>query len=341
MVYDAVSNEIILFGGIIENGDHTPLPNIWRYNFSNQKWREITPESSPSPRFNHGMVYITLNHTVMLFGGLNTTNHAWLGDTWFYYPQTDEWINRNPEVSPPIRSDTTLIYDSHKHRVLLFGGFRSGLRYNDLWEYNINLNNWTELNDLNNPSARYGHSLIYNNMSDMTYLFGGRSSYYQNDLWKYNQSSFNWSLISSVTQPPIRYWHHMSYISDLNLGFLFGGSSSEELGDTWFFNFNSSEWVNHTTEHSPSPRLLSSMIYNSYDKKIYLYGGMGESFTKNYGDLWTFDFNSNQWEQIQSISDIPPILIGFWVSFVIIAVVVGVGCVIGFKTLKNKRNGKK
>lgn len=340
MVYDAGSKEIVLFGGIVEDGDHTPLPNIWRYNFVNQQWRKITPEVSPSPRFNHKMVYIPLNHTVLLYGGLNTTNHVWLGDTWLYNLQTNEWINKNPGVSPPKCSDTGLIYDSHTHRVLLFGGFLNSIRYNKLYEYNINLNNWTEVSDLNTPSARYGHSLIYNNMDNMTYLFGGRTSVYKRDLWKYNQSSFNWSQISSVTTPPIRYWHDMTYVNDLNVGFLFGGRNAEVLDDTWFFNFDSSDWVNPTPEHSPSPRLLFSMIYNSNDKRVYLYGGMGESSARNYDDFWSFDFTSNRWEQIQGIPDILQFFIDYWWSFALIAIV-GVGSFIGLRYRKNKRNDKK
>ena len=123
----------------------------------------------------------------------------------------------------------------------------------------------------------------------------------------------------------------------MNIGFLFGGRSAGELGDTWLFNFNNSEWIDHTTEHSPSPRLLFSMIYNSYDKQVYLYGGSGDIYAINFGDLWTFDFNSNQWEQIPSISDSPNFLIDYWWILVIIAVV-GVSCIIGFKVYLNKKN---
>jgi len=337
MVYDPNSNEIILFGGIIKNGDRTPLPNIWRYNFINKTWREIIPGLSPSPRFNHKMVYIASNHTMMLFGGLNTTNHAWLGDTWFFNPQTDEWVNKIPVVSPPKRSDTTLIYDSLENRVLLFGGYDNGLRYDDLWEYNITMNNWTELTAVIKPTARYGLSLICNNMSNKIYLFGGRCSIYNNDLWNYNQSSLSWDLISTATQPPGRYWHCWFYVPDLNIGFLFGGTNTEILGDTWFFNFSSLEWVDQTTEPSPSPRLLSSMVYNTYDKRIYLYGGLGGYSITNFGDFWTFNFVSNRWEQIQSSSNPPQFLLEDWWAFILIAIV-GVGCIIGYLTLRNRRN---
>jgi N-acetylneuraminic acid mutarotase len=337
MIYDPNSNEIILFGGIIKNGDHSPLPSIWRFSFINNTWRKITPELSPSPRFNHKMLYIPSNHTIMLFGGLNTTNHAWLGDTWFFSPQTNEWVNKNPDVSPPKRSDVGLAYDLHNHQVLLFGGFQSGLLYEDLWEYNIDMNNWTELSDINNPSARYGPSLIYNNMSKMSYLFGGNSFIYSNDLFCYNQSSLNWSLVPSSTLPPARYWHSMSFVNHLNIGFLFGGTNTEILGDTWFFNFNSSEWLNQSTLNSPSPRLLSGMIYNNYDKKIYLYGGLGGYSIQNYDDLWTFNFDSNRWAQIQSSLNTSPFLLEDWWAFVLIAIV-GAGCIIGYLSLRNRRN---
>ena len=343
MVFNVESNEIILFGGILANGDRTPLPYVWRYNFINQEWHKIAPEPSPSPRFNHGMVYIPIDHIVLIYGGVNTTNHEALGDTWIYNPRTNGWENKNPEVSPPNGSDSALIYDSQRHRVLLFGGFHGGALYDDLWEYDINSNNWTKLNDINNPSARYGHSLIYNNLNNMTYLFAGSTPGLKNNLWEYNQSSLSWNLISCVIKPATRYWHRMSYISHLNVGFLFGGCNLQALegvlDDTWIFSFNNTEWIEQYLESSPSPRTLFSMIYNNDDKKVYLYGGIGESYTKTWNDFWVFDFKSNQWGQIHAISPFLKFIRDYWWVLVSIAAV-GVASIIGIILLKKRQKDK-
>jgi hypothetical protein len=310
----------------------------------NQEWRKIGSEPSPSSRFNHGMVYIANDNIAVLYGGVNTTNHAGLSDTWIYHLSTNEWEKKNPEISPPRGSDSNLVYNSQKHKILLFGGFRSGILYDDLWEYDIDTNNWTKVNDINNPSARYGHSLISNSINNMTYLFGGSTSIYKNDFWEYNHTSLGWNLFSCITKPHTRYWHRMSYITFLNIGFLFGGSNinvpNGVLGDTWFFNFNNSEWIEQNPESSPSSRALYSMIFNSVNNKIYLYGGIGESYTKTWSDFWLYDFESNQWVQIHTLPPFLKFIRDYWWVLVTIAA----GCIvsiIGITILKKKHRPKK
>ena len=70
------------------------------------------------------------------------------------------------------------------------------------------------------------------------------------------------------------------------------------------------------------------MIYNSYDKRIYLYGGIGEEFTKTFNDLWAFDFNSNQWVEIQTFSAFLFFMTNYW--WVLVSIVaIGIGSIIG------------
>src|SRR2546422_3883964 len=76
MAYDSVDGYVILFGGVDNSG--AAIGDSWK--FLGGSWTDITPSSSPSPRFSASMAYDTADGYVVLFGGLGASGS--LGDTW-------------------------------------------------------------------------------------------------------------------------------------------------------------------------------------------------------------------------------------------------------------------
>jgi hypothetical protein len=63
----------------------------------------------------------------------------------------------------PSRDEHTAILDGHG-QMIVFGGFVSGYRTNNVSIYNINNNSWTSLTDRSGhsmPCPRSGHSAVY------------------------------------------------------------------------------------------------------------------------------------------------------------------------------------
>ena len=80
----------------------------------------------------------------------------------------------------PARSGHSAIYDPVRDRMVVFGGY-SGTGYtyflNDVWVLSLaGMPAWTQLTPTGTPpSARYGHSAIYDPVRDRMVVFGGGS----------------------------------------------------------------------------------------------------------------------------------------------------------------------
>ncbi|MFX0090596.1 MAG: kelch repeat-containing protein [Candidatus Hodarchaeota archaeon] len=120
MVYDSNNQVGILFGGGIVRGRYITYDDTWTYDYANNTWIPLNPITRPFARFHHNMVYDSANQKVILFGGLSVNGEA--DDTWIYDYVTNQWTEVFPAVSPPARSDFSIIYDSSNQKVILFGG---------------------------------------------------------------------------------------------------------------------------------------------------------------------------------------------------------------------------
>ena len=304
MVYDPITAEIVMFGGNRGNSEQSPLNSIWKFSIATSEWSEIIQEVYPIPRFNHRMVYLPENHSILLFGGTKISNYERLADTWVYHLDTNLWENLAPSTNPTARSDPGLIYDTLRDRVILFGGYGyNDVKQNDVWEYNPKNNTWTEQNPIFSPPVQYGHSFFYRGVNGMAYIFGGHVNGYTNDIRKYNSTSISWNSVSTgYPEPSERYWHCMEYSNESDVGLLFGGddgnSQGDALDDTWIYNFTANSWEAVVSETSPPGRLVFSMCLDSDQNQMYIYGGLAEDFSVTHEDLWKFDFETLSWEKI-------------------------------------------
>ena len=81
----------------------------------------------------------------------------------------------------------------------MFGGKNGDLRYNDLWQFNLNIREWVIIanNAQNIPRSRSGHSLI--NFENKLVLFGGIHdvTWELDDLYVFNLHTSEWEVINS------------------------------------------------------------------------------------------------------------------------------------------------
>lgn len=138
MVYDTRSGQVILFGGLTNEGF---LNDTWAYDPVTNKWRELHPEGDlPLARVGHAMVFDGRSGQVIMFGG--DTDYGLANDTWIYNPAANSWTRCAPTVPLPApRSSHAMVYDPISRRVFLFGGVgRHALRpieLFDMWAYGL------------------------------------------------------------------------------------------------------------------------------------------------------------------------------------------------------------
>ena len=151
-------------------------------------WTQLT--SGATARQFASVIYYNdgTNNKMVVFGGYDGTNY--LNDVWEYNLDTNIWTQR-PIISttlPVVRDEHQAIYynDGTNNKMVVFGGQDGTNVFNDVWEYNLDTNVWTQLT----PRA-----IVSRNMSTIYYndgtnnkmvVFGGQNATtFVNSTWKY------------------------------------------------------------------------------------------------------------------------------------------------------------
>lgn len=261
-----LNDNLWVYGGRIGYDD------LWKYNISTNEWTWMKGDTTNSPFYQ----FITPHYGIF---------------------QTPDSAN-----TPGSRMEVTTSWTDGSGNLWLFGGvgFDSsgtiGYNYNDLWKYDILLNQWIWMagsnipNDtghygikgvpspLNCPPARSCFAKWKDNQGNF-YLFGGltvdvnNSCIFKgyNDVWKYEISSNNWVWI--------------------------GGDSTYNTPGIY-----SAECISNSTN---IPRNSYENRATSFDQSgnVYMFGNAGigcVNWPPMRNELWHYSTNLNEWTLIQS-----------------------------------------
>jgi N-acetylneuraminic acid mutarotase len=256
MVFDQRIQKTFLFGG------HGISPgfnrDIWTFEFLPKNWTKYPATEGPMARSDQSMIYDSTNEKVILFGG-STNNDRLLADTWTYDSNTNVWEQMLTAVHPAARNCHTMFFDPIDDIAILFGGqvhnqstTNNHWFSNEIWAYNYDRNEWSELNGSNRPEPRYRHTMTYDTFGQQALLFGGSNGdSVLGDTWIYDYPQNQWTKILSEVSPSARDTASMIFDPIIEKVILFGGldSNGYPLNDTWYFDFYSHKWEQIT----PSP----------------------------------------------------------------------------------------
>jgi N-acetylneuraminic acid mutarotase len=212
---------------------------------------------------------------------------------------------------PPPRSAHDMVFDEHNEKIILFGGNpdpRSALwfrnHYNDTWSYDLEKNQWIQLDPPISPSPRMGHSMIYHPESRKIYLFGGMDALGRlNDTWEYSYETDTWTELFPSQAPIRRDSHSMFYDSAQQRVILFGGyGPMSRLNDLWEYIIANNTWSIISTDYQPPGRYGHTMEYDSHNNIGLLHAGNNQEFVKQ-NDTWAFNCSSNSWIKLSPSGD--------------------------------------
>ena len=262
MAYDAVRDEVVLFGGF----DGTDLNDTWVWN--GWYWQQRHPVSSPPARSRHAMAYDGARQQVVLFGGSNRD------DTWVW--NGANWSQKSPQTIPRARSSHAMAYDSSRGRIVLFGGYWYGgasesAHLADTWEFDGS--NWIEQATAIAPPGRSRHAMVFDDANRLVVLFGGGN---YDDTWVWNGSS--WTQKAPLSKPRGRQGHAMAYDAARRQTVMFGedtGNRPDQPGflynETWIWN--GADWSSITVAPRPAARSGHAMVYDSVRGVATMFGG--------------------------------------------------------------------
>ncbi len=291
-VYDDHNDRCILFGGY----DGRCFNDTWEYDPYSREWTRIETTNAPSPRGWFDMVYDSNEDLMVLFGGMDQQG-TYLGDTWEFNVQTDEWSQASTS-GPSGRSLHAMAYDPSDSRTVLYGGENSSdYIKSDTWEYDSILNTW--YSGGTGPSARKQTAMVYSAQFERIVLFGGSglSNDSLADTWEYEAGANNWTETSPTTSPKNRTDHRMVYDPIERRVVMYGGMDiSYYTNDTWtYYNYGGGVWADASERFVPEPRIFHGLAYVPGLHRTVLYGGYGPDARS---DLWEYSIDYTTWEPV-------------------------------------------
>jgi hypothetical protein len=185
IIYHRSEDSIILVGGA---GDGRYFGDTWRRR--DAKWERVISNSFP-PRAAHALVYDSINHTTVMFGGDAGNGVVYYADTWELVG--DEWTLKPTTVAPSARSGHMMVFDPKRERTILFGGAdrsRSCSTFgerqcSDTWEWSGEF--WSRVDSEISPPARAFGSATYDAEHARFVMYGGNDvTTRRNDLWEFD-----------------------------------------------------------------------------------------------------------------------------------------------------------
>ncbi|MGH7242507.1 MAG: kelch repeat-containing protein [Phycisphaerales bacterium] len=277
MVYDPVSQQVILFGG----ANYTTglrYNDTWAWNGT--AWNQQFPTGTlPPPRSGQGMAYDVSRSRVALYGGNLPNNVTNYGDTWEY--DGTSWTQVSTSGGSK-RYAPGFAFDTNRNVIMLVAGQTDNNQsYRDAWAWDGST--WTRESTAG-PINGYGISFDYDRVRKTAIFFGGTTYYGNlpryNDTWEWN--GLTWTKRTPATLPPVRRFAPMVFDVAREAMVLFGGDGANNvfLPDTW--TWNGTNWTQLAVS-GPSARRDAAMAYDEARGEIVLFGGFDTALR---GDTW-------------------------------------------------------
>ena len=156
---------IMIFGGLLQTGYDS---HAWLYDPSTGNWEQ---KASFPDMFRYGQSATVIDGKVYFFGGVSYTGTV--NNMWVYDPVNDSWQQVNTKTTiPPARSHYAAV--SHGTEMWIIGGREvETIELNDTWKFDVNINTWTQQEDIPTPAAQLAASMAYTDIDTSIFIFGG------------------------------------------------------------------------------------------------------------------------------------------------------------------------
>ncbi len=268
---------------------------------------EPIPFGPPAPqaRTDGTAVYDPQGRRLYVFGGRAGTRR---NDLWAYAFDRAGWVALRPAgAAPPARDGHTMVFDSARRRLIVFGGQAASF-FNDVWAYEIEADRWTRLDGFGlAPNIRYGHSAIADPMRDRMVISHGFTDEGRfDDTWAFDFASNRWADVSPAKRPLRRCLHRAAYDPGRDRMLLYGGCASGAgpcpLDDLWSFDLAANVWTQLAS--GPPGREFYGVGFDSGADRMVIFGGRASGAL--LGDVRTFDPAANVWEEPEFSGPGPP-----------------------------------
>jgi hypothetical protein len=118
--------------------------SVWSYDLAENKWRNLRPLPTASPKPLRCAAWDELKSVVVLFGGETSSE-----GTLVYNSHSNIWTHTKPASQPEFRSGGNMVYDAARKLHILFGAQMNNDPHT--WAYSLADNRWTSLKPASLP----------------------------------------------------------------------------------------------------------------------------------------------------------------------------------------------
>ena len=194
-----------------------------------------------------------------------------------------------------------------KNFFFLFGGDYSTIDSNETSCFNLNTNEWNQIEFSKNdtqPSPRRYHCGAVDEKNETIYIFGGNHFTPQkkhfNDLWELKNNKWNEIKIIGNKKPEPRRYSAM--VSNQEYLYLFGGRNDQKrFKDFWKFNKILNKWIEINAK-GDCPNEISAHSLISNGNSLYLFGGRDKDISNK---LYQYNISLNTWKILDTFGDVP------------------------------------
>jgi MYXO-CTERM domain-containing protein len=262
MAYDPSRKSLIVYGGTgsppVGGDANVILGDTWEWNPGTRKWGQLSPKSSPEPRYRHAMVSDSGRAKLLLFGGERPTfdyTYPTPGSSlsvdplstavWEWDGTTITWTNRTPAslvVVPYGRDYPALSFDDGRQKMVLIAdsSYDPISGYSFFWDWDPVAAGWA-LRDTGDPADfQYdlgASAVAYDSLRRRHIVpIGGVSAPSPDgtiQTWELDAKSPTWYMRAlsgpdqTISQPSA------AFDSQRGVLVLFGGFSYGATNDTW------------------------------------------------------------------------------------------------------------
>ena len=266
--------------------------------------------SNPSPRAQARMVWDMPNDVGILFGGVGPFDPGGTklqhdsAETWLW--NGGRWLQRFPATIPPRRAVHSMVWDTTRNRVVMFGGRQSPIEekappvfINDTWVYQDE--NWTRIESAQNPSVRQFAAMAYDRSRDRVVLYGGNIENADEtftprfDTWEFD--GLQWTEILSDSTPhvakPI-----LGYDAARNETIMVGLNETGTATVMYRYDAANHSWTAVTPEKMPTCVNDGHMVYQEHRNRLFFLGGVCATDTPLTEEAFEWDNAANKWNVV-------------------------------------------
>jgi hypothetical protein len=230
-VYDPVGQQMVIWSG---QGGGVFYNDVWGFDFNRNQWRQFAPpEPRPNIRYGTASIYDPVAGDLVAFAGF--TDQGRFTDTWRFDIEQGFWQQVDTSaLSPGERCLHSASYDSGGHRMIIYGGQRSG-PLDDLWAFDLTSNSWSNLTPGLRPAGRFFTAQAYDPQDHHVLIFGGNlGGTRSNETWAFSLLTMGWQLLAPAGTPPTaRDGSSAIFLEAENHLVVFGGFDGAYRNDIW------------------------------------------------------------------------------------------------------------